>query len=41
MSDDGRDLGELPTDCPRCASTLETRDDAIVHMIGHAGDDDD
>ncbi len=26
----------LPTPCPQCGSTLDTRDDAIVHMVMHA-----
>ncbi|UXF50812.1 MAG: hypothetical protein HQRvContig01_12 [Haloquadratum phage sp.] len=26
----------LPTPCPQCGSELETRDDALVHMVMHA-----
>jgi len=31
---------ELPTSCPQCDTTLETRDDALVHVFQHWGDGD-
>lgn len=30
----------LPAPCPQCGQTLETRGDAMVHMIAHVGDGD-
>ena len=35
---DGSD--RLPTPCPQCGTTLETRGDAMVHMLSHVGDGD-
>lgn len=30
----------LPTPCPQCGTELETRGDAMIHMLSHAGDED-
>ncbi len=35
-TDGGTDT--LPTPCPQCGTTLETREDAMVHMFKHWGD---
>lgn len=35
-----RGTDRLPTPCPECGTTLENRDDAIVHLISHMGDGD-
>jgi len=31
---------QLPADCPQCGRRLETRDDVIVEMFAHLGDED-
>lgn len=31
---------ELPFDCPDCDVTMETKEDALVHMLYAVGDDD-
>jgi len=30
----------LPTPCPQCGKTLETKGDAIIHMLTHYADGD-
>jgi hypothetical protein len=32
------DDDRLPTPCPQCETTLETKGDCLIHMLKHVGD---
>lgn len=34
------EVDQLPTACPDCGKTLETRGDVMVHALAVTGDDD-
>jgi len=34
------DETSLPTDCPDCGNTMETRGEVMVHMLYALGDED-